>query len=122
LRERTRVLEEEITALRDEARGCTNRPSNVERAKGEDWRQNVQPLRQRLFDLKEEPHNEFLPTQAKCYRKKSARLWRSLRPAKNRKLRNCTERIAWCIKERAHFDEEIGTTRNRATELRTQAR
>jgi chromosome segregation ATPase len=122
LRERTRVLEAEVTALRNEARGLHEQASNVERVKGEDWRQTVQPLRQRLFDLKEGAAQRVLANAGKKLSKEERAAQAQLETAEEQEIAELRERIAWCIKERAHFDEEIGAARQRAHELRTQAR
>jgi hypothetical protein len=122
LRERTRVLEAEITTLRDEARRLQEQASSVERAKGEDWRQTVQPLRQRLFDLKESAAQRVLENAGKKLSKEERAAQAQLETAEEQETAGLRERIAWCIKERAHFDEEIGAARGRAHELSTQAR
>jgi hypothetical protein len=122
LRERTSVLEEEVTALRDEARGLHEQASKVERAKGEDWRQTVQPLRQRLFDLKEGAAQRVLHNAGKKLSKEERAEQAQLEATEEQEIAELRERIAWCIKERAHFDGRIGAARNRAHQLSTQAR
>jgi hypothetical protein len=122
LREQTRVLEAEVTALRDEARSLQEQASSVERAKGEDWRQTVQPLRQRLFDLKEGAAQRVLDNAGKKLSKEERAAQTQREAAEEQEVAELRERIAWCIKERTHFNEEIGAARNHAHELSTQAR
>ncbi len=48
-----KALKSEIETLRSRGKAAKNVVRETERAKGDDWRTRVQPLRERIFDLKE---------------------------------------------------------------------
>jgi len=126
LRERTQVLEQEVAALRETARAAKRRVAEIERAKGEDFRARVQPLRVRLFDIKEAAAQRLNPTDeaGKPRRltraEKEAEAQRSEQEA--REIEELRARIVELQGERAHFDIAITEQQRLADAAQTQAK
>ena len=126
LRERTRVLEEEAAQLRIEAKAAKQRATAVERAKGEDFRSQIQPLRERIFDIKEAAAQRLVATDAAG---KLLRLSKEEKAAlaereaqEEREVETLRARIAEHEQERAHFDVEIQAQRALAFAAQTTAK
>ncbi|MDQ3814347.1 MAG: hypothetical protein M3347_10400, partial [Armatimonadota bacterium] len=125
-RARTSVLEDEVTTLREKARAGKRRVAEIERAKGEDFRARVQPLRTRLFDIKEAAAQRLNPAAETG---KPRRLTRAEREAEAqraeqeaREIEALRARIAELQQERAHFDQEIAAQRRVADEAQATAK
>ena len=126
LRERTQVLEDEVTVLRERAQSAKQRAAEAERAKGEDFRATIQPLRERIFDIKEAAAERLSPLDATG---KPRRLTREEKVNEAQRAEQETDeieklraRIAEHEQERVHFDEAIKTQRRLARELQVTAR
>jgi len=114
------VLLEQIETLRESARQSTTNAATIERAKGDDWRASVQPLRCKLFDLKENAAARSSETTKLTKEERAARA--NLEAEEETEEENLRAQIAAQIKRRAHFDEEIEAQRSRARESKSQAR
>ena len=113
------VLLEQIETLRGAAREATQNAAQVERAKGDDWRQSVQPLRQRLFDLKENGAARLNATTNLTKEERAARA--NLEAEEEREIERLRAEIAQRIGERAHFDIAIEAQRSQARDAKSQA-
>ena len=126
LRQRTGALEREIAALREEARAATDEATKIEQAKGDNYRSDVKPIRERLFDIKENQARRLSDVQLDAATGKPRKQSKEERAATATQLENeareieeLRAQIAAREAERASFDEEINALRNRARQLRT---
>jgi hypothetical protein len=119
LRQKTQVLEDEITTLREQAREAKNQ-SALERAKSDDFRTHIQPLRQRIFDIKEASAKRLAMIGKLSREEKQAEERRQ--EAERLEIEDLNARLEERMKERARFDEAIATQRQLARELQTQTR
>jgi len=126
LRERTAVLEAEATQLREQARAASDKVAELQRAKGEDFRATVQPLRTRLFDIKEAAAQRLNPVDEHG---KPRRLTKEERAAEAglatqeaQEIAELQARIAQRRQERLGFDTEINQWLQQAHEARNAAR
>ncbi len=126
VRERTQVLENEIADLQQTAREATQQANQIERTKGEDFRARVQPLRERLFDIKEAASARLNPVDEEG---KPRRLTKEERQHQNTleaqeaaEIAQLRAQIDALQTERARFDVEIGEQRRQAFEARSAAK
>lgn len=126
LREQTQVLEAEVLRLRQNARANLEAAATLERQKGEDFRATVQPLRERLFDLKEAMANRLVAVgpdgkPVKLSREeKAAQASRELQ--EENEIESLREKIETRQAERAHFDEQISKLRGQARNEQAEAK
>ncbi|MBV9468272.1 MAG: hypothetical protein JOZ57_03445, partial [Abitibacteriaceae bacterium] len=115
LRQRTLVLEQEVAELREQAKAAKQRAGEVERAKGEDFRATIQPLRERIFDIKEAAAQRLVATDANGKPLKLTKEERAVQAQRDeqesQEVEELRARITQREKERAHFDEEIRAPR-----------
>lgn len=129
LRQRNEKLEAEIVALRAEARADIENATQRERAKGEDYRANLRPLRERLFDIKEAqarrtgevPLDEITDKPRKLTKEERAAQAAQLE-AENAEITALRGQITARETERQRFDEEIAVLRQLAREKRALAK
>jgi hypothetical protein len=119
LRRQTQVLEDEITRLREETRQAKNQ-STLERAKSRHFHTFIQPLRERIFDIKEAAAKRQ-STVGKLSREERLEEQRR-QEEEHREIEDLQARLEEPRKERAHFDEAIAAQRERARELQAQTR
>jgi hypothetical protein len=119
LRQQTQVLESEITTLREQAREAKNQ-STLERAKSDDFRTHIQPLRERIFDLKEAAAKRQA-TVGKLSREEKQEEERR-QEEERLEIEDLNARLEERLQERARFDEAIAAQRERARELQAQTR
>jgi hypothetical protein len=126
VRERTSVLEQEVTQLREQARVATESAEALQRAKGEDFRATVQPLRTRLFDIKEAAAQRLNPVDEQD---KPRRLTKEERAAEAQlaeqeaqEVAQLESQIAQRQQQRQHFNTEIDELLRQAREAKNAAK
>lgn len=129
LHQRSEALEKEIAELRAEAASASERAGQIEQAKGEDFRANVQPLRERLFDIKESQARSLSEVQIDPATGKPRKPSKEERAAATEQavaeaheIEALRAQIAAREAARTHFDDEIGDLRRLARELRQSAK
>jgi len=126
VRERTAILEQQVTQLREQARAATEKADGLQRAKGEDFRANVQPLRTRLFDIKEAAAQRLNPVdeQGKPRRQtKEERAAETQRTAQEtQEIAQLEAQIAQLQQERERFATEIDAHLREARDARNAAK
>ncbi len=129
MHEQTSTLKSEIESLRDEARRVTLQAAQIERTKGEDFRANLNPLRQRLFDIKEGQANRAGNVEMDAATGKPRKLSKDERETtrlqferENQELAALREQIAACEHERQRFDAQISALRETARQKRALAK
>ncbi len=129
LHQRTEALEKEIVELRAAASADSERAGQIELVKGQDFRANVQPLRERLFDIKESQSRRLseVPMDAATGKpRKPSKEERAAATeqseAEAREIEALRAQIAALENGRRHFDDEINELRRRARELRATSK
>jgi hypothetical protein len=120
LRDATHTIENEIAALRDAARAATERAAQIERDKGGHWRSQIQPLRMRLFDIKENAAKRLETTTRLS--KDERRALAETEKAEELEIADLCLQIEEHGEPRAALTQEIEDLRLTARECRRQAR
>lgn len=120
LREATRTLENEIESLRDAARDATERAAQLERDKGEHWRAQIQPLRTRLFDIKENAAKRLESTTKLS--KEERRALVETEKVEEQEITELCRQIEEHGEPRAALTREIEDLRSTARDCQRQAR
>ena len=129
MHQQTSTLKSEIESLRQEAREATLQAAQIERAKGEDFRAHLNPLRQRLFDIKEAQSHRFGNIEMDAATGKPRKLSKEEREAsrlqiesENQEIEALRQQMAAMENERAHFDVQIAQLRETARQKRAFAK
>jgi molecular chaperone GrpE (heat shock protein) len=120
VREASAILATQSEALHLEVKQATHESTEIEKRKGEDWRQNVQPLRLRLSDIREAASARITTTGKLTKEERAART--ELEAAEEREIEALRAQIEVHMQERASFDAQIEDYRNRAREARSRAK
>ena len=120
LRDATHTVENKIESLRQEAGAATERAAQIERDKGEHWRAQIQPLRTRIFDIKENAAAR-LETTTKLS-KDERRALAETEKAEEQEIANLCHQIEEQSKPRAALAQEIEDLRSTARDCQRQAR
>jgi hypothetical protein len=119
LRQQTQVLEGKINKLREETHRAKDQ-ADLERAKSRHFHTYVQPLRERIFDIKEAAFKRRTTTGKLSREEKREEERRQ--EEERLEVEALRARLEERLKERAHFDEDIAAQRERARELQIQTR
>lgn len=129
LQEQTATLKNEIESLRQAADDSISQATEIERAKGNDFRANLNPLRQRIFDLKELQANRVSHVEIDEATGKPRKLSKDEREAarlqveqENREIENLRGQITHLEATRQDFDAQIAKFRREAHEKRALAK
>ncbi len=120
LREQTRQLETEIQSLRAQAHEVTAQASHIETEKGEFWRAKIQPVRTRLFDIKENAAKR-LEANLKLS-KDERRALAETEKAEELEIADLCQQLESLMLERAEFSKTIDDLRQTARSCQSQAR
>ena len=106
-----KALKIEIEALRENSKAAKIVVRETERAKGDDWRARVQPLRERIFDLKEAAAARTNPLDengvARRLSKDERKTQNELLARENEEVTQLRARIESLKTEREQFDETV---------------
>ena len=126
VRAQTEVLQREVEELREAAHEVTQKAGEVERKKGEYFRTNMQPLRERIFDIKEAAAARINPLDENGQPKRLNKEERKIEAERAENEADEIESLRMRIEERQierwHFDKEINILRRRARKLSDKAR
>jgi hypothetical protein len=129
MHEQTSSLQSEIEGLREEAYVATKQAHDVERGKGDDFRANLNPLRQRLFDIKEAQSQRATVVEMDAVTGKPRKLSKEDREAvrlqvesENQEIEALRQQIAERQSQRQEFDDQIEGFRSLAREKRALAK
>ena len=119
------TLKSEIEALREQDKIAKSQVRATERLKGQDWRARVQPLRERIFDLKEAAAARYNPldengTPRRLSKDERQRL-QVLAASENEEVAALRAQIAALTDERVQFDETIKAALSQARDARKAA-
>lgn len=129
MQEKTLSLKNEIGTLRHEAYVAIDAAAQIERLKGEDFRTRLNPLRQRLFDIKEEQARRAGSVAIDTVTGKPRKLSKEEREAarlkleqENQEIETLRGQMAARENERQKFDKQINELREAARQKRALAR
>ena len=129
MHEQTSTLANEIESLRAEAQIISEQATQIERAKGDDFRANLNPLRQRLFDIKEAQANRTGVVEIDGATGKPRKLSKDEREtarlqieSENQEVEGLRAQIAARENERQSFDDQINELRKTARANRALAK
>lgn len=129
MQQQTSALKSEIEVLREEAHGVIEEAAQIERAKGEDFRAHLNPLRQQLFDIKEAQARRASEIQIDGATGKPLKLSKDERAAsrlrieqENQQVEALRSQIAALENERRHFNAKISQLREKARGNRALAK
>lgn len=126
LRAQTEVLEAKVNELRSSARRDLMQAALLERDKGNDFRARVQPLRTRLFDVKESAWQRLTAVAPDGKPIKSTREEKTALAAQQEReaeeIADLRAQISQREAERRQFDEQIFALRQQAREAKASAR
>jgi hypothetical protein len=125
-REQSRSIEAQIEALRTESREATARALDLETEKGAHFRAEVAPLRNRLFEIKENAAQRLNPVDEAGKPRRLSKSERAelaaLEARESEEIAVLRAQIEEKVAARAHFDVEIAAQRQQARTLKTRAR
>jgi hypothetical protein len=129
LHEKTVNLKNEIDTLRHEADCAIGGAAQIERLKGDDFRTYLNPLRQRLFDIKELQARRAGTVELDAVTGKQRKLSKEEREAarlelenENQEIETLRQQITEQQSKRQEFDEQIEESRGLARERRALAK
>lgn len=120
LRDQTRSLETEIDGLREQAQEHTNQSAQLESAKGAFWRREIQPLRCRIFDIKEAAFARLESTTKLS--KDERRALQETANAEAAEIESLCAQLENALQQRAQMTKSIEEQRRNSRQLRLQAR
>jgi hypothetical protein len=125
-REAVQVLGREIDELKTRTREAKARITALETKKGDDFRARVQPLRERIFDVREAQAARLTPTDENGKPRKLSKDERAAQVLEEQReeeeIARVQDELAWLQKDRARFDEEIGEALGEARAARREER
>jgi hypothetical protein len=122
----SRSIETQVEALRTQARESTRRALDLEAQKGANFRAEVAPLRDRIFDLKEQAAQRLNPVDENGKPRRLSKTERAelslIESRETEEIASLQAQISEKTALRKHFDEEIAAHRQQARQQRAQAR